>query len=216
MASEIRNIKLFSKKFQAKLRKSGSYLLFKIWLLPLLSWLDHSILKLLVEASKSKLAIKMLKDFESSIDYTQPITSYPIPAPSQLIVPLDDSEYALVATKCDCNFEEVDLQQIANIRNTLVEKWEVTEMAIQLVALHIESHFLYWIVPQCVATVIEECSMKFERDLWESGVIMTSVFYSSPVAVDKNTVWNQSYPFYFLYNKVGKCPCIIRRFVFID
>jgi len=202
MASECHKIHMFSKNFLDRLQKCSSYLLVKVLLLPLFTWLDHSILRHLVLASKSEVAIRILNQFESSIDYKQPISSYPIPSPSQLTVPLDDSGYTLVATKCDWNFEEFYLQQIINIRNKLIQKWEISDFAIQLVAIQTESGFLYWMIPDNLVTIIEVNSTKAEHDLWESGIIMTTVLDSKATSYDKNIVGNQSYPFYFLHAKV--------------
>ena len=171
--------------------------------LPFLSWLDHSILRHLVSASKNEVAMKMLDQFCSAIDKTQPFKSYPIPSPSQLIIPLYDSDYTLVATKCECNFEEVDLQLIINIRDTLIQKWEITDFAIQLAAVHNESSFLYWMIPACVVRVIEESAAKIEHELRESGIIMTSVFYNKSTTNDKGKVVAESYPFCFLHDEVN-------------
>jgi len=121
-----------------------------------MTWLDHSILTHLVLVSQCEIAAELLQQFESLIDYTQPITSYPIPAPSQLMIPLDDSDYTLVATICDYCLEEETLQRIVDIKGLLVEKWEITDHALQLMAMHITQRILYWMIPKCVASMVED------------------------------------------------------------
>ena len=87
---------LFTKHW---LRKIKSLFLFKIYLLPFITWLDYSILKKLVMSSGSQDALKLLNLFDYKIHSycIQPIGSFPIPPPSQLTIPLDDSEYTLLA-----------------------------------------------------------------------------------------------------------------------
>ena len=79
---------------EQRLKKINSLYLFKIYLLPLITWLDHSILKELVVASGSEDAQQLLNLFDSKIKSycSQPISSFPILSPSQLMIPLDDSE----------------------------------------------------------------------------------------------------------------------------
>jgi len=156
-----------------------------------------------VSKSKSELATKKLEEFDSLLDYTQEFTSYPIPAPSQRIMPLYGSDYTLVATKCDCNLEAVDLQKILDIRDTLILKWEITSYALQLVAMHVQSSYLYWMIPVCVVGVIEECAAKFEHELYESGIIMTSVFHNRSSTNDNDILLAESYPFQLLHAKVN-------------
>jgi len=110
MASNIHNIQLFGEESLKKMLKCEMPFLVQLYLLSFTSWLDNSLLRKLVAASENEAAIELVKKFDSFIDYSQPITSYPIPAPSQLMIPLDDSDYTVVATIHSKSLEETTLK----------------------------------------------------------------------------------------------------------
>ena len=91
----------FTEQWLKRIGKCRSLNLFKIYLLPFITWLDHSILEELVAASDSEDAQQLLNLFNSKINSycNQPITSFPILPPNQLMIPLDDSGYSLLAMK---------------------------------------------------------------------------------------------------------------------
>lgn len=209
-ASNFHNISLFSRTFLSRINNLDSYFLIKVSLIPFISWLDHSILKHLVSVSENEAAAKSLQQFDSLIDYTQPITSYPIPAPSQLLVPLYASDYTLVATKCDFDFEEVTLQRVVDMKTLLIEKWEITDHALQLVAVLSEQRILYWIIPKCVASIVENRNPQYEL---ENGII-TNFLLSAKSSLDQSAATDvllTSDPFYFLDSKVGICIVVLSK-----
>ena len=174
MASDTHNIPLFTDSFLSNLINCKSVFLLKILLLPFMSWLDHSILKELTSDNDSVAAL--LTQFDSLIDTDKPITAYPIPALSQLMIPLDD-KFTIVATKSSCNLENSRLNNIICIKAALIEQWEITEHAIQLIAVCTKSNYLYWIVPKCVVSVITISSCNYENQykLWRKEVVMTAI-----------------------------------------
>ena len=167
---------------EQQLKKIKSLYLFKIYLLPFITWLDHSILKELVVASGSEDAQQLLNLFDSKINSycSQPITSFPILSPSQLMIPLDDSEYTLLVMKfCppsqgDTTQGMIILQDVIDIRLMLKHKWKINSHEInfiQLIAVHGKLKLFYWIIPKCLTPVIKS-------DLvhkWKSGIIMMAV-----------------------------------------
>ena len=211
MASEIHQIPLFQECFLSKVVNCDSYFLLKVLLLPYLTWLDHSILRYLILASNNKFAAEKLKKFKSLIDYNQPIKSYPIPAPSQLMIPLDDSDYTLVVTKCDRSLEEMELRRLINIRDLLTEKLELTEYAIQLAAVYIEHGWLYWMIPRCVVSHVEKNITLSQHELLRNGIIMTVVFPKSMSDYDVTNITKSS-PFWFLNVQVN---LLINVYVYI-
>ena len=182
-ASETHNIPLFGEELLKKIDQCKSYFLLKVLLLPYITWLDHSILQHLVLCSQSKAAERILDDFIFSIDYTQPITSYPIPSPSQLMIPLDGSNYTLVATQCEFEFSSLALEKVVHVRDVLIELWEITPHAIQLTAVHIQERLLYWMIPKCVAGLIADRTPLIQYKLWKNRIVMCTIFpvnFSSP------------------------------------
>ena len=144
MASDVHNIKLFSDNFIKKLFKCSDSVLMNNYLLPFITWLDSSILTLIYEDSTLKLVYK----FSCMIEENQPIMLYPIPSFSQLIIPLDDSEYTIVATKTFQNCNELVLKEIRDIKEFLQSVWELTAHAIQLAAVDYIYNCIYWIIPK--------------------------------------------------------------------
>lgn len=208
------NVKLFTEAFLTKLKSCNSFTLLKSMVLPFITWLDHSILREMVTASKCLKAMQMLKEFEALIDYNQPITSYPIPAPSQLIIPLCDSDYTLVATHCNCNLEEEKLRKVIDVKNFLINMWEVTEHAIQLIAIHKVHRILYWMIPQHVVKIVESKPL---YELWQSEIVMISVFPKNIFVEDDGSITPACNIFSFLNVEVTMlyCSCLFNYKVYL-
>ena len=169
----------FSKQYFKNICECKSFNLFKMYVLPFITWLDHSILNELVVESGNKDALELLNLFDSKIDSycNHPITSFPILSPSQLMIPLDDSKYTLLAmkfhppTRSDTTHGMIILQDIMNIKLILKHKWEINSHDIQLVAIHAKLELLYWMISKCRVEAIEG---NLVPD-WKSGIIMMSV-----------------------------------------
>ena len=174
---------LFAKK---NLQKVKSFYLLKIYLLPFVTWLDHSILNELVVTSGSEDAQQLLSLFGVKIDSysNQPITSFPLPPCTQLMIPLNDCEHTLLAIKFNppsrggTTQGMILLQDVKNIKLVLKRKWKITSHDIQLVAVHTKLGLLYWMIPKRLVEVVEG-DMVADRS---SGIIMMAVlpanFYS--------------------------------------
>ena len=166
----------------------------KIYILPFITWLDHSILNELVVASGSEDAQQLLNLFDSKIDSycSQPITSFPILSPSQLMIPLDDSEYTLLAMKfCppsrgDSTQGMIILQDVVGIKLIMKHKWEMSDYeihSIQLVAVHAKLELLYWMIPKSLVKVIKN-NLVHE---WKSGIIMMAVLPANFHSLEDNS-----------------------------
>ena len=201
-ASETHHIPLFGEELLKKIDQCKSYLLLKLLLLPYITWLDYSILQHLVLFSQSKAAERILDDFIFSIDYTQPITSYPIPSPSQLMIPLDGSDYTLVATQCEFEFNSLVLQKVVDVRNVLIEQWQITPHAVQLTAVHVQERLLYWMIPKCVVELIADRTPHIQYKLWKSRIVMCAIFPVNFSSLDYPESAVKSGPFSLLNSEV--------------
>ena len=171
---------MFTEQWLKNIGNCKSLYLFKMYLLPFITWLDHSILNELVAASGSEDAQQLLNLFDSKINSysNQPITSFPILSPSQLMIPLDDSEYTLLAMKF-CPPSQGDstqgimmLQDVMDIKLTMKHKWKIgSHHEIQLVAVHTKLATLYWIIPKSLVEVIKSNLLQ----VWKSGIIMMAI-----------------------------------------
>lgn len=175
MASDIHKIPLFTLDLMSKL-DSGTYpYTFKIYLLPFMSWFDHSVLKELVRGYNHTEALKILECFVSSIDYNKPITTCPIPEFSQLVIPMSNNEYTLLATKSIRSFNELTLQNLVNIKRSLVQTLEVTNHAILLAGLHNISYCVYWLIPNQIRALVEDKLNQEQLKLWDEGIVLTTL-----------------------------------------
>ena len=169
----------FTEQWLRKISSCKSLRLFKMYLIPFITWLDHSILKDLVIASGNKDAQQLLDLFDSKIySYcSQPIMSFPIPCPGQLMIPLDNSDYTILSVKFrppsrgGSTQGMIILQDIMEIKLTLKRKWEIRSHDIQLVAVHTKFELLYWMIPKCLVEVVES-NLVHDR---KSGIIMMAV-----------------------------------------
>lgn len=209
-ASETLGVPLFNKD---ALKKMTVPYLAKLLLLMYVNWLDYSLLKLIVESSKNDHAIKLVNEFDLLLDKSKLITEYPIPTPSKFLIPLDGSDYSLVATKSRWRITDATLQEIINTKLLLVHKWEISECSIQLVALHAKFNYLYWLIPKGIAQVIQsqKSNSKVQQELRKEGIIMTVIFPT--VLLTDNDDFIQTIaagPFWFITSmSQGNIPVII-------
>ena len=160
-------------------KKIKSLYLFKIYLLPFITWFDYSVLKELVVASGSEYAQQLLNLFDSKINSycNQSITSFPIMSPSQLMIPLDDSGYTLLAMKFHPPSRDdsmMTLQDVNDIKLIMKHKWELKSYeihSIQLAAVYTKLELLYWIIPKSLVKVIDNNLVPN----WKTGIIMMAV-----------------------------------------
>ena len=176
-------------------KKFESLHLFKIYLLPFITWLDHSILKDLVVASGSEDAQQLLNSFDSKIiSYcNHPITSFPMPSPNQLMIPLDDSEHTLLAMEffpprghaTQGTQGMITLQDVLDIKLLMKRKWELSSRDnynIQLVAVHKKLQLLYWMIPRYLEETIKN---NLIHDC-KSGIITMEVLPSNFRSLENN------------------------------
>ena len=181
MASEVHNIKLFTDSFIKKLFK-WSHL--KIYLLPFITWLDNTILLDLV-AAYEKIDIKgLFCKFINIIDDTEPITSYPIPTFSQLIIPLDNSEYTIVAVKMFQECTGLILKDVKDVKELLTSCWELTAHALQLVAIDYHYNCMYWMIPKQVRPLLENKLNEGQYDLWIKKILQIDLLPNEYFSAD--------------------------------
>ena len=181
---------LFTEQWLKNLCDCNSLYLFKIYLLPFITWLDHSILEELVEASGSKDAQQLLNLFNSKIIsyYNQPIASFPMLSPSQLMIPLDDSKYTLLAMKFhppsrgDTTQDVIILQDVVDIKLTMKHKYKMSSHDIQLVAVHAKLKLLYWMIPKNLVEMVKSNLVYDSR----SGIIMMAVLPENVYSLEDN------------------------------
>ena len=198
MASDVRNIKLFTNGFIRKLHKCSHSSLLKNYLLPFITWLDNTIL---IELATAYENLELVCKFIHIIDDTEPITSYPVPTFSQLIIPLEDSEYTIVAVKTFQNCSELILKDVKDVKELLKSHWELTAHALQLVAIDYHYNYMYWMIPKQVQHLVENELNQGRYDLWIKGIVQIILFpneYFSASGCFNQQVSNHSFTVYDL------------------
>ena len=151
MASEKNKIKLltsFSLYKCKKLRTSSAILkmMSVFW-----SWSNHSILKCLTEFSE--LAVALLEDFDSRLHLDSSIAEYPISPPISSMIPYNNNSYTILTSKCNEKLQS-SLQLVYDMQSVMIEKCEITEHALQLLAVQSSPLILQWMIPKHIITVI--------------------------------------------------------------
>ena len=191
MASVIHQIPLFTRGFMDKLMKCTSPFLFKIYLLPYMSWFDCSVLIQLVNFSNNKTALKIVNQFVNSLDCSKPIASYPIPEFSQLIIPLEKDQYTLLATKhTKESMNKLTLLDLNDIKELLISRLDITHHAVQLAAISNKYCSFYWLIPNQIRSLAEVRLNEIQLQLWDEGIILTALLPDSLCLDDNVLQWN--------------------------
>ena len=146
-------------------------------LAPYMNWCDHSILNTIVEVCNVPEATTLLTRFDDSIDPSQPLMKYPIPAPSHHMVPYDTSTHTVLAVQLNLHLHRSTLQSVIDTRSLIQEKCEVTPHCFQLLAVANTSHtIIYWTIPKHVASLITSKVQQHQSDLHQNDIQQISVY----------------------------------------
>ena len=145
------------------------------------TWNNHTVLRALLEACNCQDGIKMLDDFESKIDATQPMELFPIPPPSMKMAPSLSSPFTVLSVRGEYDQDEpVTLQYINDVATIMTEKFEISPHALQLLAARANPLMLYWMIPKSVVPLISEGVNEHLDFLKQNGF--------SEIAIYPNTV----------------------------
>ena len=175
MSSDLHKITLFTPDFVNKLINCIYPFVFKVHLLPYMSWYDCSLLKQLVIFSANDKALRMIDHFTNSVDYSKSITSYPMPEFSQMMITLDESQYTLLATKHYKGVDALTLQDLLRIKKLLVQRFEITEYSIHLAGIRTAVCCFYWLLPKQVRSLVESKLTDGQLELWNEGCVVTKL-----------------------------------------
>ena len=150
MASDHNDIKLFTSDQLKTFSQYNSAMLLRK--LCILSWSNCSILRTIVSCCNE--GIKLLDKFECSLDPSQLIASYPIPLFSADMIPSDTSTYTILAVRCKVELYESSLQYVYDVQSVMIEKCDITQHCLQLLAVRSDPTILYWTIPKCVVDLI--------------------------------------------------------------
>ena len=172
MASKIHDIKLLSSYSLYKLRqlKTSSAILKMMsmfW-----SWSNRSILKCLAEFSV--IAAALLEDFDSRLYLNCLITKYPIPLPAPPMIPHNNNSFTVLTLKCIGKLQ-VTLQKVYDIQSMIIEKCEITQHALHLLAVQSCPLILQWMISKYIVTVINRNVRKHHNYFATKGITEISI-----------------------------------------
>ena len=177
-ASDVHKINLFSEDQIIELSECNNILL---KLCPLFTWSNHSVLKALAGCSSK--AAKLLDKFESKLDPLQPITSYPIPYLSSDMIPTDTSTYTILAVRCDKELYQCTLQYVYDVQSAMIEKCDITQHCLQLLAVRSDPTILYWTIPNSVVYLINTTVPLHIDYLYSREILEVLVYHELPLTI---------------------------------
>ena len=186
LASNTHNIPLFPTDYSEKLQEieSTAELIQKLSLF--MTWDNHTILSTLTaETSNIPEATMLLTQFDDRIDPSQPLTSFPIPAPSHHMVPYDDSTYTVLAVTLDLELYHSTLQNVIDARSLIQDQCRLTSHCLQLLAMaRTKSTILYWMIPKVVATFIYSKVLENPQLFYQNGIMQMALYPRSVLLTD--------------------------------
>ena len=180
MASERHGINLFTGTFIDNLQKYNSTVSLLRHLSCLFTWSDHSILRALINFNSK--AVDLLDEYDSLLDPFNIIVSYPIPDFSQNMIPSETSEYTLLAVVCNREPWQCSLQYVLNIKFYVVEKCDITQHCLQLLAFKSNPTIFYWTIPKCVVELIKNNVLDHSEYLYSQGILEVVVYPKQSIA----------------------------------
>ena len=171
-ASDHNDIKLFSHDQLVTFSQYDSTTLLRM--VCLFTWSNCCILKSLVNFCSK--AVELLEKFESSVDPLQPIISYPIPCLSSDMIPSDTSTYTILAVRYKAELYECSLQCIYDIQSVMIEKCNITQHCLQLLAVRSDPTILYWTIPKCVVHLIAANIPLYSEYLYSKRILEVLVY----------------------------------------
>ena len=177
LASEIYNVPLFSTVYAERLQKIKDTAELIHALSPFMTWDNHSVLSSIAEISGIPEATVLLTQFDDRIDSSQPLKSFPIPAPSRLMVPYDNSTQNLLAVKLDLEPHHCTLQNVIDTRSLILNQCKLTPYCLQLLAVAKSNlTILYWMIPKNVAHLITASALQFQNYYHQHGILELAVY----------------------------------------
>ena len=151
MASELHKIELLPPHSLCTLRKlKTSSAVLKMMSIHW-SWNNHSVLTSL--AKFSELALTLLEEFDSRLHLRFSIAEYPLLPPNPSMIPYDNNSYTIITLKSDREFN-LSLQLVHEMQLVLIEKCEITEHALQLLAIQSSPLQLKWMISKYIVSAI--------------------------------------------------------------
>ena len=175
LASDTHNIPLFPTDYTEKLQEIQHTPELIQKLSPFMTWDNHTILSTI--AADMPEATMLLTQFDDRIDSSQPLTSFPIPAPSHHMVPYGNSTHTVLAVKLDLELYQSTLQNVIDARSLIQDQCKLTSHCLQLLAVaKTNSTIIYWMIPRNIAHLITANAVQFQNHYHQKGILQLAVY----------------------------------------
>lgn len=186
MASEVHGINLFSTTCMENLNKYDNAVSLLRCLCFLFTWSNHSVLRALISFSSK--AVQLLDEFDFSLDPFNTIASYPIPSFSQDMIPSETSEYTVLAIRCNKELWQCSLQYVFNLQSSIVDKCDITQHCLQLLAVKSDPTVFYWTIPKCVVELVKSNTLQHCEYLYSQGILELIVYPKQSLAISDDVI----------------------------
>ena len=177
LASEDHKIPLFPTDHTEELKGIISFHELLLKLSPFITWDNHSILNTVAETCNISDAVTLLTQFDDRIDLSQPLTRYPIPAPSRTMVPYDNSTHTILAVELDIELDHCTLQDVIDVHSLIQDQCNLTSNCLHLLAVaKTNSATIYWMIPKSITHLITVNAVRFQEYFHEKGILQLSVY----------------------------------------
>ena len=177
LASEGHKIPLFPTDHTEELKGINNFYELLLKLSPFISWDNHSILNTIAETCNISDAVTLLTQFDDRIDLSQPLTRYPIPAPSHTMVPYDNSTHTILAVKLDIKLDYCTLQDVIDVRSLIQDQCNLTSYCLHLLAVaKTISATIYWMMPKSITHLITVNAVRCQEYFHEKGISQLSIY----------------------------------------
>ena len=168
------------------------------------TWNDHSILRALLEACNCQDGIKMLDEFESQIDTSQPMELFPIPPPSAKMAPSSSSAYTVLSIRCQYDKDKLpSLQYVNDVAKIMIEKFNFSQHSLQLLATRATPLMLYWVMPKCIMTLISK-GVKEHLDFLKANGFLEIMIYPNTILFGSDNLSHELFAFLSSKPQVSK------------
>ena len=151
------------------------------------TWNNCSILRALLEGYSCQDGLRMLDDFESQIDATQPMELFPIPLPSMKMAPSLSSPFTVLSIRREYDRDEpVMLQYVNDVATIMTEKFGISPHALQLLAARANPLVLYWMIPKSIIPHISRGVNEHLGFLKENGLSEIAAYPNNILFVTDN------------------------------
>ena len=92
------------------------------------------------------------------------------------MVPSDTSTYTILAVRCKVELYESSLQYVYDVQSVMIEKCDITQHCLQLLAVRSDPTILYWTIPKCVVDLINTNVPLHSEYLYSRGILEVLVY----------------------------------------